>query len=529
MVDPQYSVACSSTSSTCRSRQGGVSGSSAGGRARRPPARGPRGGPDDRFPAPGRAGRPGGSSRRPRSSCCSALRSRACSRSWCRRGPCCASSAPARSSPCCGRPRSARRCRSARAACCRLRWACAAGRDQGRHGLVPDLDAGDRGRFDRLSYALMDPVIDVFRPVTALCHGDHGGLATNLFGERRPSRPPASAALAAQRGARRPPERCCEHGGPDHGHDHRDHATWPADAGPGRSAGRADAARDLRLRVPRSPRRDRLTGWCSASCCPECSPPRCRPIVFERYLSDPLDLDAADAGDRHPDVHLRVGVHPDRGRAGHEGLNPGCCAGVSAGRTGDQHRQHHRSSEVPRRAGGDDLPRQRSRCEPARRVLAQLALSGAGRSTRARPSAAATGVRPGAGQGRGRPPAGDAAGVSLRRTPRCRPSGSAARTGGRPVRRSASPRRGSGRRPRRRSCCSTWAAACSASGRARVRSSCALAGSRRPISAPGLHYRLPWPIESHRLVHRDLVRRLELGFRSLRRPRCRRARSRGSL
>jgi len=31
---------------------------------------------------------------------------------------------------------------------------------------------------------------------------------------------------------------------------------------------------------------------------------------------------------------------------------------------------------------------------------------------------------------------------------------------------------------------------------------------------PGLHYRLPWPIESHRLVERDRIRRLEGGFRS---------------
>jgi HflK protein len=31
---------------------------------------------------------------------------------------------------------------------------------------------------------------------------------------------------------------------------------------------------------------------------------------------------------------------------------------------------------------------------------------------------------------------------------------------------------------------------------------------------PGLHLRLPWPIESHRLVQQDRVRRLEVGFRS---------------
>jgi HflK protein len=32
--------------------------------------------------------------------------------------------------------------------------------------------------------------------------------------------------------------------------------------------------------------------------------------------------------------------------------------------------------------------------------------------------------------------------------------------------------------------------------------------------APGLHVRLPWPIESHRTVQQDQVRRLEVGFRS---------------
>ena len=35
-----------------------------------------------------------------------------------------------------------------------------------------------------------------------------------------------------------------------------------------------------------------------------------------------------------------------------------------------------------------------------------------------------------------------------------------------------------------------------------------------PDLPPGLHYRLPWPIESHRIVPTELVRRAELGFRS---------------
>jgi Cd2+/Zn2+-exporting ATPase len=35
-----------------------------------------------------------------------------------------------------------------------------------------------------------------------------------------------------------------------------------------------------------------------------------------------------------------------------------------------------------------------------------------------------------------------------------------------------------------------------------------------PDLTPGLHYRLPWPFESHQIVATDLVRRVEFGFRS---------------
>jgi HflK protein len=35
-----------------------------------------------------------------------------------------------------------------------------------------------------------------------------------------------------------------------------------------------------------------------------------------------------------------------------------------------------------------------------------------------------------------------------------------------------------------------------------------------PDLPPGLHYRMPWPFESHRIIATDLVRRVELGFRS---------------
>jgi HflK protein len=35
---------------------------------------------------------------------------------------------------------------------------------------------------------------------------------------------------------------------------------------------------------------------------------------------------------------------------------------------------------------------------------------------------------------------------------------------------------------------------------------------------PGLHYRLPWPIEGHRLVQHDRIRRIEVGFRSMVQP-----------
>ncbi len=140
-----------------------------------------------------------------------------------------------------------------------------------------------------LSYALMDPVITIFRPVTALVTAITAGLATNLFGERRPSRTPASDALAVN-AAPAAPERCCEHeGGPDHGHDHHhDHATWfgptPAPAGaPPVQTLRAIygyAFRDLLdeighwlvLGIV-------LSGVLAASLPPD---------VFERYLNDPL-------------------------------------------------------------------------------------------------------------------------------------------------------------------------------------------------------------------------------------------------
>jgi len=35
-----------------------------------------------------------------------------------------------------------------------------------------------------------------------------------------------------------------------------------------------------------------------------------------------------------------------------------------------------------------------------------------------------------------------------------------------------------------------------------------------PVLAPGLHYRLPWPIDSHRIVPHDRVQRIEFGFAS---------------
>jgi HflK protein len=67
-----------------------------------------------------------------------------------------------------------------------------------------------------LSYALMDPVITVFRPLAAMVTAISAGLATNFFGEpgrsneRAPDADPAASA----------PDLCCQH---DHDDGHHDH------------------------------------------------------------------------------------------------------------------------------------------------------------------------------------------------------------------------------------------------------------------------------------------------------------------
>ena len=50
-----------------------------------------------------------------------------------------------------------------------------------------------------------------------------------------------------------------------------------------------------------------------------------------------------------------------------------------------------------------------------------------------------------------------------------------------------------------------------------------------PELGPGLHYRLPWPFEAHRIVQKERVQRIEFGFaeqaRAKPRPRAYRAAS----
>ena len=60
----------------------------------------------------------------------------------------------------------------------------------------------------------------------------------------------------------------------------------------------------------------------------------------------------------------------------------------------------------------------------------------------------------------------------------------------------------------------------------RARSACArdLAASSRRSCGPGLHYRLPWPFEAHRIVPKDRVQRIEFGIAGNQAKAARRAR-----
>jgi HflK protein len=66
-----------------------------------------------------------------------------------------------------------------------------------------------------LSYALLDPIMTVFRPVSAWMTAVSAGLATNFFGESRRSRDAAAGAAPSDHG-----EAGCTDCAHDHGHDH---------------------------------------------------------------------------------------------------------------------------------------------------------------------------------------------------------------------------------------------------------------------------------------------------------------------
>ena len=68
-----------------------------------------------------------------------------------------------------------------------------------------------------LSYALMDPIITIFRPLAAMVTAVSAGLATNFFGERRQPAAALPDAAAATDRAAAAPDLCCA---PDHDHDH---------------------------------------------------------------------------------------------------------------------------------------------------------------------------------------------------------------------------------------------------------------------------------------------------------------------
>ncbi len=86
-----------------------------------------------------------------------------------------------------------------------------------------------------LSYALMDPIITVFRPLAAMVTAISAGLATNFLGEPRR---PKEVAADAKEDAAAAPDLCCAHDH-EHGHSH-DHVHAHDDAaGPDGSSSRS--------------------------------------------------------------------------------------------------------------------------------------------------------------------------------------------------------------------------------------------------------------------------------------------------
>ena len=191
-----------------------------------------------------------------------------------------------------------------------------AGRDQGRHRRVPDLDAGDRGRFDQPELRADGPGDHDLPSGHRAGHGDHGRARdqSSSANADRPGRPPQMPSRSTRRPPR-PNAAASTRVARITATHHHDHATWfGRHAGPGRSAARADAARDLRLRVSRPLGRDRSLAGArhrAVRSSRRLAAARCVRALSERSAR----LDAADAGDRHPDVHLRVCGHPGHGDA----------------------------------------------------------------------------------------------------------------------------------------------------------------------------------------------------------------------
>jgi HflK protein len=134
-----------------------------------------------------------------------------------------------------------------------------------------------------LTYALMDPIITVFRPVTAMVTAVVAGLATNFFGNSRRSEGAADVA-EGQAVAAAEDVTCCD----EHGHDHGHQAFAPGTGAPEPRAPLQQTVRGI-YRYAFRELLDEISYWLVlgiilsgviAAALP--------PDVFERYLNDPL-------------------------------------------------------------------------------------------------------------------------------------------------------------------------------------------------------------------------------------------------
>ena len=135
-----------------------------------------------------------------------------------------------------------------------------------------------------LTYALMDPIMTIFRPVAAVTTAITAGLTTNFFGGREPERTDLGAPPAAAKGA----DECCDD---DHGH-HSLHVRADVSEAPGPAgAGRARLLRTVQDIYGYAFREllDEIGYWLVlgialsgviAAALP--------PDIFELYLDDPL-------------------------------------------------------------------------------------------------------------------------------------------------------------------------------------------------------------------------------------------------